>query len=204
MAFDRAAFFAAVRKDFGRLSQSQVDGFNILLDAWAGHDPRFTAYALATAWHETARTMQPIEEYGKGKGRAYGPTGFWGRGFVQLTWEANYAKARTKLGVDFVKNPKLAMVPKHAADIMVRGMLEGWFTGKKLADYFSATKNDPVQARRIINGTDKADLIASYHYKFLAALKAAGGASVRPPPDIAPIDKPAPAPGFWASLFKRR
>jgi putative chitinase len=195
---NREAFFNSVRSDFGKLKQPQVDGFNVLLDAWAGRDPRFTAYALATAWHETAKTMQPIREYGKGKGKKYGvPVNgqvYYGRGYVQLTWHENYAKAKSKLGVDFVGKPDLVMQPKHAAAIMVRGMTEGWFTGKKLSTYFNKTKDDPVQARKIINGLDKAELIADYHRKFLAAVNALGAAPPLPPPPPPPEPEPEPAP----------
>jgi len=191
---NRAAFFAGVRaRPFGgALAQGQVDGLNALLDAFAAAgaafaDLRYQAYALATAFHETARTMQPIEEYGKGRGRAYGhPAGPWhqvydGRGDVQLTWEANYVKATARLralgvigaDVDLDKAPALALRPDIAAAIMIHGMLEGWFTGHKLADYFNATRDDPLDARHIINGTDRASLIAGYHGEFLSGLKAA-------------------------------
>ena len=66
-----------LRSHFGRLNQSQVDGFNAVLSAInqygsPANKPAYVAYMLATAWHETAATMQPIAEYGKGKGRPYG------------------------------------------------------------------------------------------------------------------------------------
>lgn len=194
MVIDRPAFFAAVRKAFGKLTKSQVAGFEAILDVWGSAAPAFVAYALATAWHETARTMQPIKERG---GTAYfkrlydikgsnprlakrlGNTEpgdgarFCGRGYVQLTGRANYAKASRKLGVDLVDNPDLAMRPDLAAEIMLAGMTEGWFTGKKLADYFGGGKNDPRNARRIINRLDRAADIAGYHKSFLAALEAA-------------------------------
>lgn len=180
----REIFFSRVRGYFGALKQSQVDGFNVILNAWAASgltDVRWLAYMLATTWHETAKTMQPIAEYGKGKGRPYGKpdprTGqtYYGRGYVQLTWYDNYKKMGKLLSLDLVNNPELAMLPDVAADIMFEGMTTGKsfggdFTGKHLGNYFNATKDDPVNARRIINGTDKADLIASYHWKFLAAV----------------------------------
>ena len=93
---DRDKFFAIRESVFnGVLSQSQVDGMNYLLDTWEMHFPsdlRWLAYALATAFHESAATMGPIEEYGKGGGSSYGqPAGpygqcYYGRGYVQLTW----------------------------------------------------------------------------------------------------------------------
>jgi hypothetical protein len=180
---DRAAFFAAVRTSLfaGHLSQSQVDGMSAILDAFQPYPlpAEHMAYMLATAFHETAQHMQPIEEYGKGKGRSYGrPTGqfsqvYYGRGLVQLTWIQNYQKAKDELGVDFVQHPEQALDPRHAADIMIKGMTEGWFTGKKLSDYLNDSKTDFVNARQIINGTDKAQTIAGYAQKFLSAIEAA-------------------------------
>lgn len=178
-----------LRSHFGRLNQSQVDGFNAVLSAInqygsPANKPAYVAYMLATAWHETAATMQPIAEYGKGKGRPYGkridvhggrysdslPI-YYGRGYVQLTWLTNYVFMKNRLGVDFVNNPELALVPKHAADIMIIGMLEGSFTGKSLQTYIKyGLYFEFVNARRIINGTDKDKLIAGYAVNFLDSL----------------------------------
>ena len=203
---DRAIFFDHVRAQpfGGRLTPRQVGGCNAILDAFERHapsaDPRFVAYALATAFHETARTMQPICEYGKGHGRAYGvPAGpahqiYFGRGYVQLTWWKNYATATARLrqkgvigaDVDLVKNPDLALRPDVAAGILVFGMLEGWFTGRKLADYFAGTRSDWVDARRIINGSDRAAQIAGYALHFYHALGVANAAAPTPGVPVAP------------------
>jgi len=196
---NRSVFYDAVRASLfaGKLSTSQVEGMEAILDAFQPYElsQEEMAYMLATAFHETARTMQPIEEYGKGKGHSYGaPAGpfkkiYDGRGYVQLTWYENYKKAQDKLGVPFVQYPEKALEPKHAADIMIKGMLEGWFTGKKLSDYFNASTTDWINARRIINGTDRAADIAGYAKHFLAALKAAGSGEV-----VAPVPTPTPEP----------
>lgn len=125
------------------------------------------AYVLATAYHETAHTMRPVREYGTEaylKSKKYYP--YVGMGYVQLTWDYNYKKASYKLDVDFLKNPKLLLEPKYAAPILVIGMKEGWFTGKKLSDYITLSKSDFKNARRIVNGTDKADLIAGYAVEY--------------------------------------
>ena len=98
---DRAKFFAAARKApfGGSMKQDQVDGYLRLLEemeARGWRDQRWFAYVLATAYHETAATMQPIAEYGKGKGKAYCKPDpvtkqtYSGRGYVQLTWKDNY------------------------------------------------------------------------------------------------------------------
>jgi putative chitinase len=51
-------------------------------------------------------------------------------------------------------------------------MRKGRFTGRKLVDYFSDPHTDYVDARKIINGLDKANLIAGYARKFQALLQA--------------------------------
>lgn len=179
---DLTKFFAAVRaKPFGgTLSQPQVDGLNVLLTTGAGLTvPAQLAYVLATAYHETAHTMQPIAEYGHGKGHPYGKVDNsgkapYGRGYVQLTWRPNYVRADAELGLagKLAADYDLAMQPDIAAKIIVMGMVKGWFTGKKLNDYIGPDHADFYDARRIVNGLDKAALIASYAEDFLAALHA--------------------------------
>jgi len=178
---DRKAFFDNVRGRLfgGLLTQAKVDGINRILDGWERSgltDLRWLAYMLGTAYHETALTMQPIEEYGRGKGKLYGQPDattkqtYYGRGLVQLTWLRNYEKAGRYLGLDLVNHPELALEPDNAVKILIWGMVSGWFTGKKLGDYFSATVEDWRGARRIINGVDCADQIAGHARKFYTAL----------------------------------
>lgn len=182
---DFAKFFEGVReRPFGgKLRQDQVDGCGTLIAAFekARWPVAWAAYGLATAAHETAFTMHPIAEYGRGKGRKYGVKGkhgqvAYGRGYVQLTWDYNYEKADKELGLGgaLIANYDLAMRPDIAADIMVRGMQEGWFTGKANRHYLDKTPPNYFDARRIINGTDKAAVIAGYAKSFELALAAAG------------------------------
>lgn len=150
------------------------------------------AYVLATAYHETAHTMKPVREYGGEaylKKKKYYP--YVGMGYVQLTWDYNYKKAGDKLGVDFLKSPKLLLEPKYAAPILVVGMQEGWFTGKRLDNYITLQKSDFKNARRIVNGMDKADLIAGYAVKYDNLLLAAGyGVETAPPIKFQPNEHP--------------
>lgn len=128
-------------------------------------DQRWLAYMLATAWHETAQTMQPVTEYGGEaylRSKSYWP--FIGRGYVQLTWRSNYEK------YGIADMPEKALEPDLAAFVMLDGMTKGLFTGRKLADYFSERRDDPVQARKIINGLDRADQVAGYYHQFLTML----------------------------------
>ena len=186
---NRKLTFDSIHNEFGSLKQNQVVGIDAFIDEYEKRelkDPRFLAYMLATAWHETRATMQPIEEDGRGKGKAYGShykeakdkngqrlpytdtkNLFYGRGYVQLTWYENYKKATAKnlKGWDFMLNPGLMLQVEPAIWAAFEGMINGWFTGKRLSDYFNA-KSAPVSARRIINGTDRAELIAGYYEKF--------------------------------------
>lgn len=175
---DRDRFFAKARVSpfTGKMTEQQVNGCNAIIDRWEQEpkDIRWLAYMLATTKWETAHTMHPVEEIGRGKGLAYGiPVNgkvYYGRGYVQLTWAVNYARMGAVLGVDLTNHPELALEPKIAADIMFYGMEHGSFTGVGLPRYFNATVDDPVNARRVINGTDKAEQIEAIHRAFLEAL----------------------------------
>lgn len=173
-------FFDVVRKYFGNLNQTQVDGFNVILKEGEarGVKDEPLAYVLSTVWHETAHTMQPIEEYGKGRGYAYGKidpeTGkaYYGRGYPQLTWAGNYKKLGARIGVDLYRYPERMLEKEISAKVLFEGMIHGLFTGVGLDLYFNDKVNDPVNARRIINGIDKQHEIADLYYKFSEALKA--------------------------------
>lgn len=95
---------------------------------------------------------------------------YCGRGFVQLTGRRNYTHWAQQLGIDLVNDPDLCLDAKHSTPILVEGSIKGSFTGKKLADYFDGAKEDWRNARRIINGTDKADLIAGHARQFYGAI----------------------------------
>ena len=189
------AFFDRIRPLFiaGALTAAQVAGIQCKLDAFsaAGVPIAFVAYGLATSFHETGQKMQPVAEIGRGRSKAYGVPGkhrgqiAYGRGDVQLTWDYNYARADVELGLKgaLTSNYDLALQAPISARIMVEGMLEGWFTGRKLATYLPAigfaSLAEFAQARRIINGTDRAAQIAAYAAVLQDAL-ADGGWSARP------------------------
>ncbi|MUO27679.1 MULTISPECIES: glycoside hydrolase family 19 protein [Rhizobium/Agrobacterium group] len=197
---DRAKFFAAVRSSLfgGALTQNQVNGITAILDAWQAStmtDLRWLAYMLATAFHETAQTMQPVREtraatdkqaiaildrsWAKGT-MPWVKSPYWrigadgkswlGRGYVQLTHKGNYNTLGNAIGVDLVANPVLAMREDIALKVMFIGMSDGLFTGVKLADFFHGTKTDWVNARRIINSTESASVVAGYGKAFHVAL----------------------------------
>lgn len=175
---NREAFFKSIHINlfqFG-MSQKQVDGIEAILNEWEHRgftDLRWLAYILGTVYHETGKTMQPVKEYGSEKylrSKKYYP--YYGRDLVQTTWLANYQKVKDFTGIDVVTHPDLIADLNTSAKVAIEFMDKGYYTGKKLSDYFNDNKEFWIDARRIINGQDKANLIASYGHEFINALKA--------------------------------
>jgi putative chitinase len=196
MKLDHTAFFNGYRAAYGALGQGQVNGLESLLAQIELDpdlaDPRWAAYMLATVKHECADTYQPVVERGARSyfdkyesgtnlGKQLGNTNpgdgylFRGRGYVQITGRANYQSMTGKLRLsgndDLVQHPDSALEPGVAYRIMSYGMRKGSFTGKKLADYITAGGTDYLQARRIINGLDRADTIKGYAVAFESILR---------------------------------
>jgi peptidoglycan hydrolase-like protein with peptidoglycan-binding domain len=192
---------------FGALSTRQREGLSTILTAIAADpdvtDVRWAAYMLATVKHECADRWQPIEEFGRGQGRDYGKPvevkdehgqvyrhAYYGRGYVQLTWDYNYRGSGKALGIGnaLLHHPELALDPTTAYRIMSHGMRTGGFTGRKLAQYIAGEQCDYKNARRIINGLDQWERIQGYAVRLQAILTA----SV-PAPHAAPLSAPASA-----------
>lgn len=178
------SFFDSVRNSLflGSLTAVQVTGMNAIYEEAVKQgvtDLRQIAYILATPYHETGATMVPVREIGKGVGKPYGkPAGiynlvYYGRGYDQMTWLINYQKFTKIVGQDLVKNPDLLLDPKISAITLVYGMVHGTYTGVGLSRYIHDAMCDYVNARKIINGLDRAKDIAGYAQKFATALGAA-------------------------------
>jgi putative chitinase len=145
-----------------------------------------TAYVLATATHEShlGRFLEELSSGAQyenrpdlGNNQPGDGVRFKGRGYVQLTGRANYQDWSNRLGVDLVGNPELAENPDIAAEILVRGMRDGTFTGRRLDRYINDTGTDFINARRVVNGTDRASLIAGYAADFNTALAQSSSSS---------------------------
>ncbi len=176
MTIGRPIFFVEFGHSFGHfVSLERQAAMNQVLDFLERdamvRDVQWAAYMLATIHHETARTWEPIEEYGHGAGHPYGhpvtlTTGrsvvYYGRGYVQLTWLGNYARMGQLLGVDLVNYPERALEPHVAWQVLSYGMRLGCFTGRRLSDYIAGERADYRGARAIVNGHDQADLIRGY------------------------------------------
>ncbi|QIG76102.1 putative endolysin protein [Rhizobium phage RHph_I4] len=188
----------------GTLTDDQRRGMTAILTVWLSRgtgDIRHLAYILATAYHETGTRMIPVREgqqqrklwsdkqarnavailFKKGIIKrnyalpgSYGNS-FYGRGYAQITWEANYKRMSPLVGVDLVRYPDKALEPEIAAIILIEGStkgvsMKGDFTAFALEDFIHGDHCDYVGARKVINGQDKASTVAGYAVKFEAAL----------------------------------
>lgn len=188
---NEVAFYDAVRKICNGLDTIQVNTIKGLI-AGASHWPIFhIAYGFATAYWEAK--FRPIEEIGKGRGKRYGkPMKYhqapYGRGLVQLTWDDNYEwadKVCSEAGLikkgEILNDFSLVMRPDIAAYILVKGMEDGAFAKDKEGKPYSlsrmiktGTMDEFLEARRIINGTDRKVEIANLAVRFMAAFNAGG------------------------------
>ncbi|BDS12356.1 glycoside hydrolase family 19 protein [Aureispira anguillae] len=171
LKLQRERIIQACEQAFGNLDTTQKDSIRIIVqtfEQYGDKDFNKLIYILATTRHES--NFRPIEERRASPSQtdvynrqnAYWYTGYYGRGFVQLTHQRNYAKMSQLLGVDFVANPALVLKPSYAARILVQGMLLGAFTRKPLKNYINSSKVDFYTARRVVNGLDRAQRIEGY------------------------------------------
>ena len=157
-----------------------------------------TATQIKKTWPSRFSTVQSAQPYVRNPqalaNKVYGgrmgntrPNDGWlyrGRALAQITGKDNYKKYG--LG----DNPDAALDMATAIRILFDGMINGKFTGKRLADFFGGGKEDPVSARAIVNGTDKASLIAGYYRNFLDSLVAAREMKPTAAEDAKPDDVP--------------
>lgn len=199
MLIDKKIFFDLYRRDFdvdGKLNAQQVQDLNTFLDLFEQYSHWFNtaqwAYVFATTYHETAATMAPVREaFRMSEAWRKANLRYWphyGRGYVQITWKENYEKFTVILKRDLnitIRQRDDFMLPHVAFYTMIYGFKHGSFTGQKISDYIPTTgsqgsipttgglgglKEHFISARRCINGSDRAELIASHAIKFLNIL----------------------------------
>jgi hypothetical protein len=133
------------------------------------------AYVLATVEHESG--FAPVREAfflgaAKGerhrRGKRYYP--YYGRGYVQLTHRGNYDFYGNQLSADMVDDPDLALEADVALFFTVHGMKTGRFTGVGLPHFVNAHRTEFVNARKVVNGLDRAEHIAHLAQNWLRRL----------------------------------
>lgn len=131
-------------------------------------DPRQIAYMIASAEHETGNFRTAREDNGRNHARERGYSGgenYYGRGYVQTTHDHRYAEMDRALGLNgrLVANPDLAATDAHlGAQLLVVGVARGLYTGVAIHRYVGGENADYENARRTVNGTDRAELVAGY------------------------------------------
>ena len=169
LAQDKA--IQACENAFGYMGETQQDSIRKIVAAFHRYgdgDQNKLAYILATAKHES--NFRPVQERRAAPNQTelynrqnkYWSSGYFGRGFVQLTWKENYQKMARVFRVDFVNQPELALESTYAARILVYGMMQGSFTGLALGDFINEESQDFYKARQVVNRLDRAGLIAEY------------------------------------------
>lgn len=132
------------------------------------------SYILATAHWETNNTFEPVmeaywlSEDWRRRNLSYHP--WFGRGLTQITHKSNYEYYSDIFGQDFVSDPDKVLEPNVSLFIILHGFKYGTFTDKTLEDYVNVNQTDWFNARRCINGLDKAKEIAALARDYMKIL----------------------------------
>jgi hypothetical protein len=191
MKFDRTKFWAEYKNQFGHPPHGPEKNATEQLLGFIENDPQlarleWAAYLLGTIRNEVGSNMLPIKEIKAKPGtpvwenwqKKYWGTGFFGRGYAQLTWEGNYRKFGKLLGLDLVKNPDLVLLPEVGYKVLAIGCVQGLFRGRTKAQGGGRYKLSDFLARQIVNGISGAAFQhalreADYSTKYEACLRAA-------------------------------
>lgn len=136
-----------------------VKPINKVLRHYEIDTPLRIAAFIAQIGHESARLRYVREIWGPTKaqrryegrkdlGNIYKGDGkrFMGRGLIQVTGRANYAKCAKALDLPLLDNPKLLELPKNAA------MSAGWFWSRNKLNRFADSQKFTTLTKRINGG----------------------------------------------------
>jgi hypothetical protein len=153
---DKAIFFKHMT-DFhgGHLSQSQVTGYNAIIDGWDLSSKKDLVHALSVAYFNSGGSMEPVRELGgkdyyinkywhnkrirqqlgnRGVQDAYN---FYSRGYFPVTGYDEYANYSGITGIDFTVNPDVVLVPQVSASILYLQLKNKEINLKDYSKYFS-------------------------------------------------------------------
>lgn len=200
--FNKQIFWTEYKRQFARTPHGTEKQATENLLSYIESDPNLEriewgAYLLGTMRNEVGSNMLPIKEIKAAPNTdiwklyqsKYWNTGYYGRGYAQLTWKGNYQKFSKLLGLGdrLVTEPDLVLQPEIGYKILSLGCVNGLFrtrpkkaggTPYKLSDFLTATKKDYVSARNIVNGVSGkaftwALRVGDFSQKYEACLRAA-------------------------------
>jgi predicted chitinase len=194
LTINKDIFFNEYKKNFNGILSKSIEGLSKLIELCNDKKPFDNvcqlAYFFATIKHETALTFKPIRELGSVnyfiKNYFINPlqrrwlanesksdaVKYCGRGYAMITGKGNYKRFANYLNIDILNSPELALMPSVAFEILVYGFKHGAFAQKNNIEYYiNENKCNYLDARKIINGTDKKNLVAEYAKRFEVILK---------------------------------
>jgi len=141
---------------------AMVPGINVTLERFKINTPLRMAHFFGQILHESGglrwlreiwgptdaqRRYEPPSRLAKDLGNTQAGDGkrYMGRGVIQLTGRANYAKFSQAMGVDFLSNPDLVASPQYAVTAA------GWFWDMRNINRF-ADQDDLLKVTRLVNG----------------------------------------------------
>lgn len=176
------------------ITESQALGFNAILKELNTFKATKAeaSYIIATALHETNRKMLPKEEdeYPEfyidmydiegarkttalrlGNTEAGDGEKYKQRGFVPVLGKNNYKAFEDLLEIPLTKQPELLSDVEVASKALVKGMLEGVYTGFYLSKYINNRSVDYINARRVTKGVESAKKVAILAQQIERAIK---------------------------------
>lgn len=118
------------------------------------------AYLLATVDYQTGGTFSAASEERLPFGvntpedivaQNLRAAGFHGRGYSGLRGKDAYIGLSQVVGQDLVNNPGKLANPQVSYNVLIEGVMNGLFTGKRLDDYINAQKSDFYNARNVMD-----------------------------------------------------
>lgn len=118
------------------------------------------AYLLATVDYQTGGTFSADSEEPMPLGindpqdivaQNLRASGFHGRGYAGLRGKDLYIGLSQVVGQDLVSNPGRLANPQVSYNVLIEGVMNGLFTGKRLDDYINPQKTDFYNARNIMS-----------------------------------------------------
>jgi predicted chitinase len=115
-----------------------------------------------------AEAIDHVRKHNRAYGKMENGHVYYGRGYVQLTWDYNYRKE------GILNNPDKALEPDFAAIVLFKGLLDGRWNGKGKGLRYYIDSGKIIEARRTVNVLNKAKIVAGFYENYLDCLRYVG------------------------------